>query len=250
MITHEKPSSPLTVKEAWAAIDKAIIEAESHQRTALARMKYAGDLLVRLKAKAPHGTWEATIEANCRIKPRMARYLMELSAGWKKLSLGDVETMTLSEALEAIKAAMAAEDAEEEAAATTSSGGTLDEEGHLIPEKCSPAFLASEKFKEMEKHCRDLQTLIDETAKGPGGEELARRVQAHRTKDGEDEKITHHNEHLDALKRDVKFTRPHSICPWCKGEATPECKGCNGHGWITKVTWKDVSEEVKARLNA
>jgi hypothetical protein len=119
----------------------------------------------------------------------------------------------------------------------------VDNVGHQIPDACKPSFEILVKFEEVDKHCRSLQKLIDEIVKLPGGEQLARFVKA----TGSEDKVIHKNEHLNALKRDLKFTRPYSICPKCKGRRG-ECKGCDGRGWVSKTTWDDFEDAVKQRL--
>lgn len=119
-----------------------------------------------------------------------------------------------------------------------------DKCGHVVPTNCADAFATVKKFEEMDGHCRKLQTLIDEVSRLDGGEQLARCLQA---KGGED-KTVNHSEDLDALKRNLKGTRPYSICPWCKGKRATGCKGCSGYGWVTKITWDAAEEDVKARI--
>lgn len=119
-----------------------------------------------------------------------------------------------------------------------------DEEGHAIPDHCRSAFETLEKFRFLDSMCRALQSEIDEITKLPGGEQLARCTRP----TGDEKKTINKSEHLNALKRDIKAVRPHSVCPYCEGKATKACKGCSGTGWVTATTWKDATDEVKARL--
>jgi hypothetical protein len=100
------------------------------------------------------------------------------------------------------------------------------------------------KFEELDSLVRQLEKGIDELVRSPGGEQLLRFTQAH----GDEHKTVRRSEHLQALKRDLAGTRPHSICPWCVNKPTKGCTKCSGAGWITKTTWRDAPEEVKARL--
>ncbi len=137
------------------------------------------------------------------------------------------------------------DDTETEAAAEAEYAAVpKDEAGHCIPEPLLPAFAALTRFKEIESHVRSAQKLIDETAKAPGGEQLARCTRPV----GPEGKTIHKTEELEALKRHLHGTRPYSICPRCLGKGTKSCGGCSGTGWVTKVTWTNMEEAVKARL--
>jgi uncharacterized ParB-like nuclease family protein len=117
-----------------------------------------------------------------------------------------------------------------------------DAEGHEVPGSIADAFLAD--FDRAVSLCQELQKLIDALACGPGGAQLARFVSPKRS----GEKVIQRSKHLDALKQDLKGTRPHSVCPFCKGKQKPECKGCNGEGWVSKTTWDGCEDAVKGRL--
>jgi hypothetical protein len=79
----------------------------------------------------------------------------------------------------------------------------------------------------------------------PGGKQLRANLKS----TGSEEKIINKSEHLNGLKRDLKFTRPHSVCPYCLGNATPSCRGCSGAGWVSKMTWESVPDDMKKKLN-
>jgi hypothetical protein len=119
-----------------------------------------------------------------------------------------------------------------------------DNEKHKVPEVAQEAFRNLAKFEECDKLCRALQKLMDEISGLPGGEQLGKFLQP----TGSEGKTVNKSEHLNALKRDLKGTRPHSVCPYCSGKAKKDCKGCAGRGWVTATTWKDAEDSVKARL--
>lgn len=122
---------------------------------------------------------------------------------------------------------------------------STDAAGHAIPESCADAFAALAQFEEADSLCRSLQKLIDALVRVPGGEQLARLTRAQ----GDDKSVSHRLEELNTIKRHLKFTRPHSVCPWCKGKKAEKCKGCSGTGWVTKTTWDGASDAEKARLS-
>lgn len=116
-----------------------------------------------------------------------------------------------------------------------------DQAGNKIPEVRHQSFMALEKFAEMDNLCLRLQRLIDEVVREPGGEKLAQFVQA----TGSADKTTHKSKNLDDLKRTLRGTRPYAICNRCNGQGKPLCRGCNGIGWMTKVTWDDCEKDAK-----
>jgi len=119
-----------------------------------------------------------------------------------------------------------------------------DKVGHVIPAASATAFAVVAKFEELDALTRALQKGIDAITREPGGEQLRRHV----TPTGTEDKKINKSEHLNDLKRDLKFSRPHSVCPYCKGKATANCKGCSGLGWVSELTWKNMADDVKARL--
>jgi hypothetical protein len=119
-----------------------------------------------------------------------------------------------------------------------------DAEGHPVTVRTTDAFSNLDRFTAIDSLCRQLQTAISELATLPGGEHLRQCVRAV----GSEEKVIYKSEHLDTLKRDLKFTRPHSVCPYCEGRGHKSCKGCSGLGWVTRTVWNDADEKVKKQL--
>lgn len=120
-----------------------------------------------------------------------------------------------------------------------------DELGHEIPEPTRPAFESNAQFTLLDVSVRVMQTTIDELSRLPGGEQLRRHLKAI----GTAQEVKHRSEHLENLKRDLRGTRPYSICPYCSGKPNSDCRGCNGTGWVTKFTWDSLEQSQKARLS-
>ena len=118
-----------------------------------------------------------------------------------------------------------------------------DAEGHIVNGP-SEAFTNLSKFEALDTLCRQLQKGIDELARLPGGEQLRPFTKAI----GTEGKTILKMEELDTIKRHLKLTRPHSVCPECSGSGTKGCKGCSGRGWVSSMTWKDMDDKVKAKL--
>lgn len=116
--------------------------------------------------------------------------------------------------------------------------------GHMVPEGCLEAFSILEKFEAMDSLCRQLQKGIDDISTLPGGEHLRRCL----TPTGSEEKTINKHDALNQLKRDLKFRRPYSICPACKGKGGKSCKGCSGDKWVEKTTWDSFDDAMRANL--
>jgi hypothetical protein len=101
-----------------------------------------------------------------------------------------------------------------------------------------------DKFEALDALVRQLEKRIDELVRLPGGEQLLRCTQAI----GDEHKTVRRSEHLEALKRDLAGTRPHSLCPWCADDGAKGCSKCAGNGWVSKITWDGIEESVKERL--
>ncbi len=119
-----------------------------------------------------------------------------------------------------------------------------DKHGHKIPPKAADAFANLKRFEELDSLVRKVQSGIDELSKLPGGEQLRQHLQP----TGSEGKTINKSEHLNALKRDIRFTRPHSVCPHCAAKR-PTCTACNGTGWVTETTWKNTEDKVKEKLD-
>jgi transposase len=99
------------------------------------------------------------------------------------------------------------------------------------------------KFEELVSLVSQLENGIDKLVRLPGGEQLLRCTYT----SGEQHEAVQRSKHLDALRRELACRRPHSICPYCLNEAKG-CTKCNGTGWVSKSTWKNAPDDVKARV--
>lgn len=179
-----------------------------------------------------------------------------LKQGTKKLqdavTAGDVSVSDAAKVADAPPEAQdAAVDAVKAGKAKTASEAIIqpvpvptDALGHAITVAASEAFGHLVKFTAIDSLVRELQKSIDELSRLPGGEQLLR----HLTPTGNEAKKINKSEHLNALKRDLKFTRPYSICPYCEGKGKAGCKGCSGLGWVAEITWKNCPEDMQRRL--
>jgi transposase len=99
------------------------------------------------------------------------------------------------------------------------------------------------KFEELDSLVRQLEKGIDELVRLPGGEQFLRCTHTF----GEQHEAVQRSKHLDNLNRELKCTRPHAICPYCLNQAKG-CTKCNGTGWVSKITWKNAPDDMKARV--
>lgn len=114
----------------------------------------------------------------------------------------------------------------------------LDEESHEVPAKLVPVFNSLQKFQELDTLARQMQKGLDELSRLPGGEQIRMQLQPTGSINKSPE--------LNTIKSHLKFTRPHSVCPWCCAKGN--CSACNGVGWVSQMTWKSAADDVKARL--
>src|SRR5262249_19537260 len=119
-----------------------------------------------------------------------------------------------------------------------------DAEGHLVFGPAVDAFAHLAKFAELDELVPQLRDGVDELVRLPGGQQLLRSTRTI----GNDSKSVLHNPHLDDSKRDLDKTRPHLMCPYRAGKATHGCRGCNGTGWVTSITWDGAEDSIKERL--
>lgn len=49
---------------------------------------------------------------------------------------------------------------------------------------------------------------------------------------------------LDDCLRELKFARPHTVCPYCYPEGG-KCAGCGGSRWVGRRQWDGAPEDLK-----
>ena len=90
--TYDKPGNLTT----WAAdINAAHADAVTHASTAIDYAKTAGELLLKVKQKLPHGAFGAWLEANVEVSERQARRYMAAAQG-KPLPMRALKSDTVS----------------------------------------------------------------------------------------------------------------------------------------------------------
>ena len=106
--------------------------------------------------------------------------------------------------------------------------------GHPLTDATKEAFGVLVLYKQADQHAAALAKVIAQIANHCGGIELSKNL------------VDMKSGHLSNLVKDLKATRPHSICPNCEGSANPDCNGCRGSGWWTESAWKKA--DVKTRV--
>jgi hypothetical protein len=53
--------------------------------------------------------------------------------------------------------------------------------------------------------------------------------------------------HHGNLRRVIEHINPYAVCPYCSGDGGigSKCKGCQGVGWVNKVTYEGAPEDLK-----
>lgn len=94
--TYDKPGNLAT----WAAdINAAHADAVKHATSAIDYAKQAGELLLKVKQKLPHGAFGAWLEANVEVSERQAQRYMAAAQG-KPLPIRHIKSDTVSDLLE------------------------------------------------------------------------------------------------------------------------------------------------------
>lgn len=111
-----------------------------------------------------------------------------------------------------------------------SKGSTLDRLKRAVPERFAAVFSRANVFDSIRNRLNTLRAELDALCQEPLG------VFLHRQGVLAD---------IDNLKSALKFSRPYTVCPYCRGNG---CKGCKQQGWITEDGYKSAPREMKAEL--
>jgi transposase-like protein len=128
-------------------------------------------------------------------------------------------------------------------------GPVFDASGHRIPDALSGVFVTAGRFKLAEECLGSVQDHIGDVARLPGGRQLQTGLACIQKGTEAAPRLVFRSRQLDDLNRLLRSTRPYSVCPYCKGERTPGCKGCVGEGWVSETTWTSIPDDIKARLS-
>lgn len=189
------------------------------------------------------GVGVATVQRAKQVEKNGSPELIE-AAKSGTISLGDAAAIVdkpsevQTAAVEAVKAGKAKTVKAAVKQIESAESKVLDEQSHEVPAKLIPVFNSLQKFQELDTLARQMQKGLDELSRLPGGEQIRMQLQPTGSINKSPE--------LNAIKSHLKFTRPHSVCPWCCGKGN--CSACNGVGWVSQLTWKIAADDVKARL--
>lgn len=125
----------------------------------------------------------------------------------------------------------------------------VDGAGLPIPDELLATFASNEKFDECLSLLRRAHSLLDDIAKGPGGDQLRYygRLQTV-TSQSQTSEFRYVCNDIKNTMRDLNWNRPFvCICPEskCLDEPQATCKTCFGKGWTTEHIWKNVEPDVK-----
>jgi hypothetical protein len=261
-------------------INAAHAACEEKQRRGLEDARVAGESLIKAKSHLPHGQWLPWLAGNVKCSQPTAWRYMRVAREWAKLftmnNLADALKLLTEEADDPEPRPPQGDGtgsgkwAEERAAGSPPAGSEgaresrppgdageapddegpsqpptpSDRAGHPIPGPLRDSFGTADDFDGALGLIRQTETLLHELSGRPGGEQLRRFLRP----TGDENRTKNKSEHLNALKRDLKGTRPYSVCPYCRGEGPPDCKGCSGIGWVTKITWDSIDEQIRRRF--
>lgn len=122
----------------------------------------------------------------------------------------------------------------------------VDALGIELPKYLLDTFSGLALFKEADSLCRELQDKLHEIATHKSGSLFIKELQSKGTSD---EKIRYRHPSMDQIKRDLKFNRPHTRCPYCAsrepGKVFKDCKACYGFGWSAKIGFESAPEDYR-----
>lgn len=105
-----------------------------------------------------------------------------------------------------------------------------DEEGRTLPEKLRPVFARRSELRELEETLQKVAKKLDEKQNDP----LYAHIHVQSTVAD-----------IDNAKRAIRFSKPHAVCPYCKGTGKA-CKACKGQGWVPKSIFRQAPAEARA----
>jgi hypothetical protein len=110
-----------------------------------------------------------------------------------------------------------------------------DYAGHEIRDRIiADAFAAREQFTNLMTEVSFLKGKFDNLARRNGGQFAARHVQEWEAR-------------VSNLHGILRFSRPHSICPYCGGDPNRSsfCEPCKRQGWMPEEIYKAVPAEIR-----
>ncbi len=110
----------------------------------------------------------------------------------------------------------------------------IDDAGTKLPAKLAVPFSARSKFRALESLHRQYLAGLRELAALPGGAML---------------RLQEIEADLQNARRQIKFSEPAYVCPYCKceGPKCAACKACMGRGWVSESTYERAPSEMKAK---
>lgn len=106
----------------------------------------------------------------------------------------------------------------------------LDGEGKPLPTKFKAIFARRGELLELEQTLQAIAKKLDDNQADP----LYTFIHVQGT-----------TADIDNAKRAIRFSKPHAVCPYCKGGGK-SCKACKGQGWLPKTIFKQAPAEMRA----
>jgi hypothetical protein len=115
--------------------------------------------------------------------------------------------------------------------------------GREVPDAARPAFLALQKFRDLEAAIARAARLVNDLCESPGGEELKAQCRIHASGQSRVWRL----ERLRNALLEVRQARPWSgACPHCHpSKPRPDCGTCKGRGWTLRRWWEAAAEDLR-----
>ena len=98
-----------------------------------------------------------------------------------------------------------------------------------VPDRLKPTFGAVPEFRSTLKRIADLKADVQKLAESPAGVLL---------------NFTVVKRHLEDVHREVRYSMPHAVCPYCRAESG-NCDACDGRGWVNEAVFNQSPEDLK-----
>jgi hypothetical protein len=210
----------------------------------------AGDRLIRVKEGLPHGQWGKWLKENFTRTPRFANILMKFATEAREMEC--VTPKLLKEHWDAILHPEGTTKKDKKQIRSTASHldenqtgeddvieaeivpelPTVDALGREIPEDLRPVFAETTEFKAFAHALSTLKKKVHAAAEQNPDAWLMVTMQQF-------------DEGIANARRVMAQSGPYAVCSYCGGKHSKKCRGCRGAGFLDKIQYQAVPEELK-----
>lgn len=226
-------------------IETAILGMDNAGQEMCTHAQVAGEQLLRVKEALPHGQWGKWLEANFSRTRRFAQMLIKFATEAREMEC--VTPKLLKEHWDAVLHPEPEPKPQKQMRSSASHLDTGDEDvieadviempekdavGTPIPEPLRRTFAEAAMFKQHANTLTTLKKAVHAAAEAhPDAWAMVTMQQF--------------DEGIGNARRVLAQCYPHVVCPYCGGTHSKKCRGCRGSGFLDKVQYRNVPEELK-----